>query len=267
MSGSDSEDDFDYDINSEEISFFNSINGGCDIIEFMISNGYGVKQRKYDTNGKIVVYPLQRDASIFHINLICIDTQRVSFEEYLRHFVQFSIDKNMYKFRTKELYVHNMNDIFTKRINLSDFNLSKNFFKAYERGFKFYESKNNKKIAMSNDDIVRPCFNIIKIKIIGMEDAININKVYWIKHNMLYQTNPIHISEPKYQIIEISLKDVFSRSYDSIYVDICESPGACHINLLYPEKKHYHCNYYMGDMNAGEINVNDLANTIILIVI
>jgi hypothetical protein len=70
----------------------------------------------------------------------------------------------MYEFSSGELYVHRINGIFSRCTNLSKLgNTSKDFSNMYNRGFRFYKSKDNRKI-LSSEDILRSFFDVMNIE-------------------------------------------------------------------------------------------------------
>lgn len=94
--------------------------------------------------------------------------ERKSFSDDVDVFMRFEgqyIYENSYNFGSDELQIDSMYDIFERRANLQhdDVDLGNDFFKIYRRGFKFYHSREDKRI-LSDEEILSHMYNVIRVQ-------------------------------------------------------------------------------------------------------
>uniref|UniRef100_A0A6C0CA76 Uncharacterized protein n=1 Tax=viral metagenome TaxID=1070528 RepID=A0A6C0CA76_9ZZZZ len=215
-----------------------------DIKKFMKDKGYYVSVNltsRYDNQQNFInLSPVKCHVNQFYIYLFSLhhNTKPISINQYVHNYTQHDVHKNMYKFATGELYVHDMHGIFTKRTNWSRSKKSVVFYDMHRQGFTFYKSGSNSEL-MTNDDILRSKYNIIRIRDKGTTKITNCCE-YYIQDSMIHLIRQYgkYDTDVIFDIVEMS-----AEKYQCLYICKCECSEWCIMRLLYPMRKHYHGRY------------------------
>lgn len=157
----------------------------------------------------------------------------ISTKKFVINFYLCDVNKNIYDIRSDKLYIHKINDIFTKHATLLESrDIVASVQKMLESGFEFYDA--DRKI-MSNMDIIRHFYDIVKIKKLH-PDSISINNKFVVNDNIIYY-HERNLGNPLFHVIETLSR--YDHTLEYVNILHCQSK-TCIMQHLCHGLHHYH---------------------------